>query len=195
MVISLRDVLEDPARCCRVLQDDLFGVTVQALRTPNAGGVVVDLNLTPPPEFAATGYNEERARVSVRPDGGVFAFPLGPERTWEHRYPSPLGAGFGHLAGQLCLYYPRDPRHLRWEWGDGLEQYVGLVHRHLVFEEFNRREGRWPVEDAPHGEPTDGTHPIRSAAFRQKLRNDIRQLVRDPIRRNPTSKEDRLWAS
>ena len=53
-------------------------------------------------------------------------------------------------------YVPLDHRALRWEWNDGLEQYVLRLQRHLFFEEFNRREGHWPVEDAPHGHTGHG---------------------------------------
>lgn len=168
MILSLNDVLENPARACQVLQDELFGVVVDRALEPRSGGVVVDMSFTPLPELAATGYNRERSRVSIRPDGAIYAFPLGPHRTWYHRYPSPLGEQFGHLAGELCLWYPKDPRWLRWEWDDGLEQYVTRVYRHLFYEEYFRREGQWPVEDAPHDDPVTGTHPVRSAFMRKE---------------------------
>lgn len=162
MTLRLADVLEDPARARRVLQDDLFGVAVARVFEPRYGGVILDLSLTPLPELSVAGYGGERGRVSIRPDGAIYSFPLGPERTWHHRYPSPLGTAFGHLAGTLCLWYPKDPRYLRWEWADGLEQYVTRVYRHLFYEEFYRREGQWPVEDAPHVDLT-GRGDLRGA--------------------------------
>jgi hypothetical protein len=170
VTFALSDVLEDPARARRVLQDELFGVAVDRVLVPRCGGMVLDLFFTPLPELAVAGYAGERARISLRPDGRIYSFPLGPERTWRHRYPSPLGEQFGHLAGQLCLWYPKDPRWLRWEWGDGLEHYVTRVYRHLFYEEYHRREGHWPVEDAPHDDPVTGAHPICSAFMREEVR-------------------------
>lgn len=170
MTVALSDVLEDPVHACRVLQDDLFGVTVDHLREPRHGGLVVDFTFAPLPELTAAGYDVERGRVSIRPRGDIYAFPLGPDRSWHHRNPSPLGPRFGKLAGDLCLWCPNDPRSLRWDWDDGLEQYVTRVHRHLLFEEYYRREGQWPVEDAPHGGPLAGAHPIRTAFMRKEER-------------------------
>jgi hypothetical protein len=170
VTLAHNDVLENPARVRRVLQDELFGVAVDRVLEPRFGGVVLDMSFTPLPELAVAGYEGERGRVSIRPNGPIYAFPLGPDRTWHHRYPSPLGAQFGHLAGQLCLWYPKDPRHLRWEWGDGLEQYVSRVYRHLFYEEYYRREDQWPVEDVPHGDPVTGAHPICSAFMREEER-------------------------
>jgi hypothetical protein len=170
VALALSDVLGDPARVRRVLQDELFGVTVDRVLLPRQGGIVIDLTFAALPELASAGYEPERARVSVRPSGDIYAFPLGPERTWHHRNPSPLGPAFGHLAGDLCLWYPNDPRSLRWGWADGLEEYVTRVHRHLLFEQYYRREQEWPVEDAPHGDPSRGRHPIRSALMRREER-------------------------
>ncbi|WP_460870791.1 hypothetical protein [Nocardioides pakistanensis] len=170
MVLALSDVLRDLARVGRVLEAELYGVGVDRLRQDRYGGVVLDLTFAPLPELAAAGYRAERGRISIRADGALYAFPLRPQRSWKHRNPSPLGWQFGHLAGELCLWYPRDPRSLRWEWDDGLEQYVTRVHRHLFFEEFHRREGHWPVEDAPHSDPESGAHLIRSAFMRKEVR-------------------------
>jgi hypothetical protein len=168
MTVTLSDVLENPRRARWVLQEQLFGVAVDRVLEPRHGGVVLDMSFTPIPELDVAGYPGERARVSVRPDGRIHSLPLGPERDWHHRYPSPLGEQFGHLAGQLCLWYPKDPRSLRWGWNDGLEQYVTRVYRHLFYEEYYRREGHWPVEDAPHDDPVAGAHPICSAFMRKE---------------------------
>ncbi len=168
MILALSEILEDPVHARRVLLDELFGVAVDRLLEPRCGGLVLDLSFTPLPELAVAGYDGERGRVSIRPNGAIYAFPLGPERTWHHRYLFPLGERFGHLAGQLCLWYPKDPRSLRWEWDDGLEQYVTRVYRHLFYEEYYRREGHWPVEDAPHDDPDTGAHPICSALMRRE---------------------------
>lgn len=170
MVLGLSDVLEDPDRVRRVLQEELFGVIVDRVLAFGYGGVVLDMSFAPLPELAVAGYEDERGRVSIRPNAEIYAFPLGTDRTWRHRNPSPLGPQFGHVAGDLCLWYPKDPRSLRWEWEDGLEQYVTRVYRHLFYEEYYRRECRWPVEDAPHADPVDGVHPIRSPFMRKEER-------------------------
>lgn len=170
MGIALTDLLQDPAAVCTTLETELFGVTVDTHRVTWEGGVVFDLTFAPPPEFATEGYGPERSRISVRRDGTLLTFPLCPRRRWKHRNPSPLGPDFGKLAGDLCLWYPSDPRALRWEWTDGFEQYVTRVHRHLFFEEFWRRTGEWPVEDAPHGEPAHGAHPIRTRRMRDAVK-------------------------
>lgn len=169
MVLDLTAVLDDPQRTIAVLQAELFGLTVDVYRPGSLGGVVLDLTLHPLPEFAAAGYRRERARISVRRDGKLFAFPLGLSRRWKHRELSPLGGDFGWLGAELCLWYPADPRPLRWDWPDGFEQYVTRVHRHLFFEEYWRRTGHWPVEDAPHGDSADGAHPVLSRQMRKAI--------------------------
>ena len=60
------------------------------------------------------------------------------------------------VSGGLCLEYPKDPPHLRWDWGKGFDTYLQVVQRHLWLEEFYRRHNYWPCEAAPHGEPLDG---------------------------------------
>ncbi|MEP6527080.1 MAG: hypothetical protein ABJA86_07930 [Nocardioidaceae bacterium] len=170
MVITLTAVLVDPAGVGSTLKAELFGVHVDRVRPGALGGAVFDLTFDPIPEWTAEGYEQERGRVSVRPDGAIYAFPLGPERPWKHRQSSPLGPKFGTLAGELCLVYSRDPRPLRWEWEDGFEEFVSRVHRHLFFEEYARRHhNEWPVEDAPHGHPTSGTHPIVTREMRKEV--------------------------
>lgn len=170
MVLTLIDVLQDPKRAGQVLEHELFGLRVDRVLEPSFGGVVLDITFAALPELRVAGYEQEQGRISIRTDGTVYAFPLGLERSWGHRECSPLGARFGHLAGELCLYYRRDSRALRWTWADGLEQYVTRVHRHLFFEEFRRREGYWPVEDVPHGDPVDGAHPVHTGFMRKEER-------------------------
>jgi hypothetical protein len=166
MVITLTQLRGDLEGTCAALEQQLFGVHVDRARLRPANAVL-ELTFDPLPEFAAHGFGAERARITARADGGVHTFPLGPPRRWKHRNPSPLGPVFGHLAGDLCLWYPHDPRGLRWEWDDGFEQYVTRVHRHLFFEEYWRRMDQWPVEDAPHGDPPTGAHPVLTRQMRE----------------------------
>jgi len=123
---------------------------------------------------ALAGYPVERARISVFADGQVVAVPVAdPARTWEHRYPTrftAVGDGDWTIAfGGLCLWFPGDPPHLRWDWSKGLDDFVRIVQRHLWTEEYCRRNRRpWPVEDAPHGGPLAGkTHPILTPSLRR----------------------------
>jgi hypothetical protein len=67
--------------------------------------------------------------------------PTGKEAS-EHR--------IGDLA--LCLYYPQDPPERRWKPSDGLLRLFDLGRRHLLGEDIYRKTGRWPIEEAPHGE-------------------------------------------
>ncbi|TFV64602.1 UNVERIFIED_ORG: hypothetical protein E4P37_12565 [Bacillus sp. AZ43] len=168
MGITLTQLFGDLEGTCARLEREMFGVRVDRARLQASGCAVLDLTFDPPPEFAAEGYVAESARITARPDGQIHTFPLGArDRKWKHRNPSPLGPIFGELAGDLCLWYPRDPRGLRWEWEDGLEEYVTRVHRHLFFEEYWRRNDEWPVEDAPHGEPPAGAHPVLTRQMRK----------------------------
>lgn len=52
----------------------------------------------------------------------------------------------------LCLYFPRDPPERRWKPFDGLLRLFDLGRRHLLGEYILRNTGRWPIEEAPHGE-------------------------------------------
>jgi hypothetical protein len=168
MVITLTQLLDDLQGICASLEQQLFGVQVDRTLQQPLGSVAIDFTFAPLPEFAAHDFGAERGRISVRPHGQLLAFPLGSgERRWKHRNPSPLGPDFDQLAGDLCLWYRQDPRGLRWEWDDGFEQYVTRVHRHLFFEEYWRRTGEWPVEDAPHGDPTAGVHPVRTRQMKK----------------------------
>jgi hypothetical protein len=117
--------------------------------------------------MAAEGYPTETISLCIWGDGTVYAIPhRAGDRTWMHRNNDT--ARHPELAlvrgewGSLCLWYPHDPRSLRWEWVDGLDQYVTIVHRHLQAEEYGRRHDRWPAEDAPHG---FGPHPLRTEAM------------------------------
>lgn len=130
------------------------------------------LVMRPPEPFRSEGYPIECAWLFVRATGEVVAVP--PEarrrRTWLHRDETRGRAGI-HVDGPLCLDYPDDPPDLRWSWdGRGLEELVLVVHRHLLYEEYYRRTGEWPVEDAPHGQPRRGRHPVRSQEARHIIR-------------------------
>lgn len=165
--LSAQSILERPETAIVLIEARMFGTTVDRWARCH-GGLVIELTFRALPGLV--GFDDERARVSVLPDTRVLTYPLGELRDWKHRNPSPMGPEFGHLAGDLCLFYPGDPRALRWEWADGFIAYLARVQRHLYFEEQWRRTGNWPVEDAPHGEPVHNAHPLETKFMRQEER-------------------------
>lgn len=176
---SFDHVRGDPRGCSRWLSAhaDLWGVTV-VVALHDRRMTVLDVRLEPPPPDLPN-FPGEHVRVTVAADGRIFVVPVaGDARTWLHRYPRitiaeilrrPLTAPivWEHLFGSLCLWYPDDPDHLRWHWDEGIDIYLRVVQRHLWSEEYWRRHGTWPVEDAPHGDRRDGhPHPILTPALR-----------------------------
>jgi hypothetical protein len=130
---------------------NLYGIHAATVAHADSEKAIVWITAEPPVEALDEGYPIERFSIVVWRSGRILAIPHNAAgRTWIHR--------FSTLLGELCIFYPRDPRQLRWEWSDGLVDYVMLVYRHLLCEEFARRnDDQWPVEDAPHG---PGPHPI-----------------------------------
>lgn len=59
-----------------------------------------------------------------------------------------------HRIGEtrLCLFYKDDPPERRWKTEDGLLRLFDLARRHVTGEYVWRTMGRWPVQEAPHGE-------------------------------------------
>lgn len=156
---SLAVLLGDPeAVALKILRSaDIYGLLSITVRLHRVDCVVLEVILGPWAPMAAAGYPTERIGILVSADGRVLAVPhRADERRWLHR--------FGDLPGRLCLWFDEDPRALRWEWEDGFEAYLTIVHRHLQAEEYWRRHGAWPGEDAPHGK---GPHPIKSWALRK----------------------------
>lgn len=87
------------------------------------------------------------AAVLLRPPGEIDPMVLcldGPrgEEASEHRN--------GEAA--LCLYYWNDPPERRWTEGDRLIRLFDLARQHLACEYVFRETGRWPMDEAPHGE-------------------------------------------
>ena len=147
-LIGLGDVLRDPEDVCARLRSSVYGLT-QVTVSKDRDLVALKLELDPWPPMAAEGYPSETVHIWVRRDGHIVAVPAqAGARTWNH-----LNGG---IVATLCLWYPEDERALQWNWADGLEQYVTIVHRHLMGEEYFRRHGRWPWDETPHG---DGPHP------------------------------------
>ena len=176
---QLDHVRGDPHGCSRWLStgDVVLGVAVTVVLHDTKTTVFDVMFDPPPPELH--GYPAEHLRLTVMDAGQVFAVPVAAGgRPWLHRQPHlsvaeliclPKGTKLTWelLLGPLCLWYPRDPAHLRWRWSDGIDAYLHIVQRHLWAEEYWRRHGTWPVEDVPHGERSDGKpHPILTPALR-----------------------------
>lgn len=131
-----------------------------------------------PPWRELPGFPPEDVLVLVAGTDDPASVPLGGGREWHHQYPRESLARvlakdacpvpLVSLIGGLCLWYPGDPEALRWTWGKGFDDYVRILQRHLLCEEFWRRTGIWPLEDTPHGWRTDGKpHPILSEDLRR----------------------------
>lgn len=177
MAYPLNRVLAAPAAAAdRLLHSHtVFGVEQATGRTGHGGAALIELTLRPLPALERENYPTERVRLIIRTDHTVHAFPLNSaHRPFKHRNPPPLQ--------DLCLQYPGDDTALRWIPDDGLEPLLTLVHRHLMYEEAWRRTGTWPTEDAPHGQPVDGTHPLRTREIQQEARRWTRQPSPHPQR-------------
>jgi len=169
-------VLRNPRGAAQWLNSGVVtGVNV-TVHSSSVESVVFTVAFEPPPSWALPGYPAELTRVLITSSGGPVAVPVGPDRTWRHRYPlSVPTAGSGVVSlefcvGALCLWNPKDPVALRWTWDKGLDDFVRIVQRHLWMEEYCRRNGEWPGEETPHGERLDGRpHPIVSEDLRSML--------------------------
>ncbi|MFG3215690.1 hypothetical protein [Streptomyces tendae] len=165
MAYPLKAVLAAPGAAADHLlhADTVYGVEQAVGRIGPGGAALLKLTLRPLPALERENYPTERVRLVIRPDYTLHAFPLDSAgRAFKHRNPPPLR--------DLCLQYPGDDAALRWVPEDGLEALITLVHRHLLYEEAWRRSGTWPAEDAPHGQPAHGAHPLRTAETQQEAR-------------------------
>jgi hypothetical protein len=164
-VIGHEEVLDDPQGVAEHLLASgcIYGLVSIDVKLAETRMVVFWLTLQPWTPMAERGYPTERVSITVWANGRITAVPIAAlGRTWEHRNPYVLGSMVD--LGALCLWFPGDPRRLRWGWTDGFVVYITIVHRHLQAEEYFRREGAWPSEDTPHG---PGNHPIRTLAMQQ----------------------------
>jgi hypothetical protein len=161
----------NPRGCCRRLKKSGAVSYFEAeVMTHTAGITILEVEFVAPKELPS--YPVERVRISVLSDASIAAVPIDcRDRRWYHRFPrwsttqivnhGGRSLPWPSVVGGLCLWYPRDPRAWRWTWDDGFDTYLLLVQRHLWAEEYFRRHGCWPVNDAPHGERSDGyPHPL-----------------------------------
>lgn len=140
--ITLRDILDQPEEVCSYLVNQLYIVASAEVVKYKHKVVILQVRLRPIIELLNEGFPEETVGIEVHRLGHIWATPHNADtRRWKHR----------NVLGDLCLWYPQDPRYLRWEWEDGFISYLGIVSRHLQAEEWYRRYGYWPFKDAPHG--------------------------------------------
>jgi hypothetical protein len=99
------------------------------------GGFAVTVRLQVPDLPEQTATIVFRPKLSTVPR----VFTDGP---WEspHRY----------ADGSLCMWHPRDQPEKRWTRRDGAAALLGHVVAHLLREEWWRRTGEWPGEEAAH---------------------------------------------
>lgn len=159
MPLDNNTVLADPYAAISVVRAAMPNIVGTVITDADAHHVAMEMCLAPSLEFKPHGYPVEWVRIVVRRGTNPpAAYPLRAGLTWYHRYPTIKGE---RVSGKLCLWYPRDPEHLKWTWADGFEQFIMLVHKHLLGEEYFRRHGEWPWVDAPHSERADGRpHPV-----------------------------------
>lgn len=164
--VDLTTALSKPAEVIAALST-LPCVESMICRRLSSRGVVYRLVLLPydaSGSFIGAGYPIETVNVVIGRDGIIRAIPKsGTGRRWRHRN------SIFDIHLDLCLWDPTDPSAIRWVWEDGLEEYVRIVSRHLIYEEFYRRHGRWPVEESPHGSSPTGRWPIRTAEMRRAV--------------------------
>jgi len=93
--------------------------------------------------------------------GRVSPFGLGPVEvrivftgrmpTMPHVYVAgPNDSPHRYADGALCMWYPRDPPEAQWTLANGPLALLGHIAAHLLREDFWRRTGEWPGEEAPH---------------------------------------------
>lgn len=166
--IGFEDLRRHPSEIAAAIASNMEMTTVDVVRHDH-GLTVLEAEFQPTLELEANGYPIEVARIAQYTDERhpePYVHPIGPKRTWEHRYGlAPAHRNFK----QLCLWYPGDADHLIWTWDRGLIDLVGIARRHLWYEEHFRRTGRWPVEDAPHGHRSDGQrHPVLTYEYNER---------------------------
>ncbi len=52
--------------------------------------------------------------------------------------------------GELCMWYPKDPRENKWIFTDGLLHLLVLIQFHLFREAWWREKGEWLGREVPH---------------------------------------------
>ncbi|MEU9048633.1 MULTISPECIES: hypothetical protein [unclassified Kitasatospora] len=80
----------------------------------------------------------------------TIAFGLYPSQAPHIYSDGPSESPHRYNDGSLCIWYPYDPAEQRWVLRDGPTVLLGLIIAHLLKEEWWRRTGEWPGQEAPH---------------------------------------------
>ncbi len=170
--IGLEEVMASPNLVAEALEalECVDSIAVKRVHKDRIVFQAVLLPYDPDGVFISQNYPIETVNIVILPSGKIYAVPKsGRGRRWEHRnyrYDVPM---------HLCLWYPHDPNELCWSWKDGLKEYVRILARHLIYEEYCRRTGEWPLEDAPHGYPSEGIYwPIRTPEMLKAIKGHHR---------------------
>lgn len=123
-------------------------------------GFEIGVRLYPTGRLVTDGFPVELALIRITPTGLGMAWPLDDRRLFYHRNPN----------GDLCMWFPGDPPSLRWTAVKPLVDLILITRRHLIYEEFYRRNNWWPVEDVPHGFQANTEAPIKTSSLRRRLR-------------------------
>ena len=158
-VVTIAELLKNPRASAEYLASDdgppyISGAIV---RKATKQATVIELTTVPFHPMSDFGYPDETYWLVVTPTSAIAAPLPDDPRRWEHRY----GGGLG----EFCLWYPDDPPTLKWSIDEPVEELLAIVSVHVQAEEYNRRAGRWPIPDAPHGYrgplPLDATTIVR----------------------------------
>lgn len=125
---------------------ELSGVKdVRLLKDKSApGGFSVGFNLQP------TGVPQRSVTISFsrRSPASPRVHVNGPADS-PHRYGD----------GSLCMWFPGDPRELRWVPADGAAELVVRIGVHLMKEEWYRHTGEWIGGEVKHGPRDEANDP------------------------------------
>lgn len=152
--IGLEEVIASPNSVAEALEalECVDSISVERVRKDRIVFQAVLLPYDPDGVFISQNYPIETVNIVICPSGQIYSIPKsGRGRSWKHRN------YLCNVPTHLCLWYPHDPTELCWSWKDGLKEYVRIVARHLIYEEYCRRTDQWPLEDAPHGHPPEGS--------------------------------------
>jgi hypothetical protein len=58
-----------------------------------------------------------------------------------------------YADGSLCMWWPKDPPHRKWQRAEGMLKLVDTALTHLFKELYWQETGDWLGEEAPHGTP------------------------------------------
>lgn len=113
------------------------GMPVRVARPPRShrGGFALAVRLR------VTDVPEQTITIAFGPAGCTVpeVYTDGPSES-PHRYSD----------GALCMWYPGDPAEQRWTRRDGPAALLGQVVAHVLREEWWRRTGEWPGDEAGH---------------------------------------------